>query len=164
MSAPFRAQPPRAGIRPVPRDRRREWPTHRRESRCLSAIGLRFLGILFPPRSSAPLTIGLPDQPQRSGPDGVSTFHTYETRPGWAPSIPRDQRCPHNRFVITGCRSSSPPTTRSSTRGIHPAPRVNRHEASQRVHSRSPVRPSPRPVVPPGGAGALGLLPRASHP
>ena len=36
----------RAGIRPVPRDDRLEWQPVRRESRRLSAAGIRFLGIL----------------------------------------------------------------------------------------------------------------------
>jgi hypothetical protein len=31
-------------------------------SRCLSATGIRFLGVLFPPRHSAFLTVGLPPQ------------------------------------------------------------------------------------------------------
>lgn len=54
------------------------------------------LGHPIPPRHSAPLTIGLPDH---SGldPDGVSTFHAHETRPGWAPPLPRGQRCRHDR-------------------------------------------------------------------
>jgi len=38
------------------------------------------------------------------------------------------------------------------------------YEASSRVHSRSPARPSPTPGCPPDGTGALGLTPRASHP
>ena len=29
---------------------------------CLSATGIRFLGVLFPPRDSASLTVGLPPQ------------------------------------------------------------------------------------------------------
>jgi hypothetical protein len=45
-----------------------------RESRCLSAVGFRFLGILFPPGASAPLTIGLPVL-ESPDPDGVSVFH-----------------------------------------------------------------------------------------
>jgi hypothetical protein len=59
-SALFRAQPPRADIRPVPHDHLPEQHVVGRGSRCLSAVGIRFLGILVPPRASAPLTIGLP--------------------------------------------------------------------------------------------------------
>jgi hypothetical protein len=39
-------------------------------------------------------------------PDGVSTFHTFETRPGWAPSIPRGRRCSHGRLVFPDRRLS----------------------------------------------------------
>ncbi len=40
-----------------------------RVSRCLSAAGIRFLGILSRPRGSAPLTIGLPRHDQLRGPE-----------------------------------------------------------------------------------------------
>ena len=43
-----------------------------------------------------------------------------------------------------------------------PPPEASYHEASSRVHGRSPVRPSPR-LWPPGGAGALGLIPPELH-
>ena len=45
-----------------------------------------------------------------------------------------------------------------------PSPGAAHYETSTRVHSRSPARPSPRPVAPPDGTRALGLLPWASHP
>lgn len=66
--------------------------------------GVRFLGILFPPRNWASLTVGLPDRLRRPGPGGVSTFHMHETRPGWAPPVPRGQRCSHDRQKIPGRR------------------------------------------------------------
>ena len=71
-----------------------EWPaTNLALSRCLSATGIRFLAILFPPRvrppsQSAHRPAALPDL------DGVPTFHTSEKRPGWAPPIPRGRWCP----------------------------------------------------------------------
>jgi len=34
-------------------------------SRCLSAAGIGFLGVLFPPGDWAPLTVGLPAAPRR---------------------------------------------------------------------------------------------------
>jgi hypothetical protein len=44
------------------------------------------------------LPCGWPTTPSlRCGPDGVPTFHTSETRPGRVPSVPREQRCPHDR-------------------------------------------------------------------
>jgi hypothetical protein len=58
---------------------------------CLSATGIRFSVILFPPGSWALLTVGLPNL--GSDPDRVSAFRMHELRPGWAPSIPRGQRC-----------------------------------------------------------------------
>ena len=55
---------------------------------CLSATGIRFLGILFPPRSSA-LPHGRPTRHQLPGPDGVSTFHTRRDTAGvGAPCTP----------------------------------------------------------------------------
>jgi len=71
---------------------------------CLSATGIRFLGVLFPPRNSAFLTVGLPPQLSCDGPDGVSTFHTHELRPGRVPAIPREQRCPRDRRTVLGRR------------------------------------------------------------
>jgi hypothetical protein len=51
-----------------------------------------------------------------------------------------------------------------TTRVPIPSSQAHDHEASSEVHSRSPVRSSPRPVAPPDGTGALRLLPRAPHP
>jgi hypothetical protein len=70
-----------------------------------SAAGIRFLGVLFPPRDSASLAVGLP--PRLSGcdgPDGVSTFRTHEIRPGRVPPVPREQRYPHDRRTVLGRR------------------------------------------------------------
>jgi hypothetical protein len=36
--------------------------------------------------------------------DGVSTFPMRETRPGWAPSVPRGQRCSRDRQEVPGRR------------------------------------------------------------
>src|ERR1700730_7900023 len=119
-SAPLRAQRP-----PLVSDRfpmiaaQEERRNHDHKSRCLSAIGIRFLSILFPPRDSAPLTIGLPGP--KAGPDGVSTFHAHEIRSGRAPSIPRDQRCSHDRPVASGLRLPPLPAARSYHPGSRPA-------------------------------------------
>jgi hypothetical protein len=37
-------------------------------------------------------------------PDGVSTFHTHETRPGRASSLPRERRCSHDHRDVRGRR------------------------------------------------------------
>jgi hypothetical protein len=67
--------------------------------------GIRFLSILFPPRTWAFVTSGLPATlPSVSGPDGFSAFHMRESRPGWAPPRPRGQRCSHGRRRISDRR------------------------------------------------------------
>ncbi len=116
-------------------------------SRRLSATGIRFSVILFPPGSWALLTVGLP---AHTGPDldGVTTFRTHEQRPGRAPSIPRGQRCsPRPRRLPAGrlplrCGQSLHPATFPSTG-------FSLNEASTRVHAIRPVRSSPR-LWPPG--------------
>jgi hypothetical protein len=76
-SAPLRARPPRAGIRPVMPRRSAEWPTVLPRVSCrLSATGIRFLGILFPPGISALLTVGLPSK----SPDPGRGFHVPHIR------------------------------------------------------------------------------------
>lgn len=76
-------------------------------------------------------------------PNGVSTFHTHEQRPGWAPSKPRGQRCSHDRLALSGRRlphlNGNVPGPRSSI----PSPEARYNEASSTVHSRSPDRSSP---------------------
>jgi hypothetical protein len=73
-------------------------------SRCLSATGIRFSAILFPPRNWALLAVGLPKL-AHSEPDldRVTTFRTHELRPGRAPSGPRGPRCsPRPRRLPAG--------------------------------------------------------------
>ena len=66
-------------------------------SRCLSAAGIRFLGVLFPPRNWASFTVGLPPRhSDMADPDGVSTFRAREIWPGRVPSVLRRRRCPHS--------------------------------------------------------------------
>jgi hypothetical protein len=75
-------------------------------SRCLSAAGIGFSVILFPPGSWALLAVGLPAW--RPDLDGVTTFHTYELRPGWAPSVPRGQWCSSRPRPLPGRRLPLP--------------------------------------------------------
>ena len=49
-------------------------------SRCLSATGIRFLGIPVPPGNSAFLTVGLPNTTACPDPFGFSTFRTSQIR------------------------------------------------------------------------------------
>jgi len=115
---------------------------------CLSATGIRFLGVLFPPRDSASLTVGLPPHPSHErlsmmDPDGVSTFHTHELRPGRVQLYPGSggvhttvDPCSVAACRFSTARSSSSPPPR-------PDPGSCRNEASPLVHSRSPFRSSP---------------------
>ena len=60
-------------------------------SRRVSAAGICFSVILFPPRGWALLRFGLPDLSPDL--DGVPVFRTRELQPGWVPSLPRGRRC-----------------------------------------------------------------------
>ena len=96
---------------------------------------------------------------QRLDPGGVSTFRTSESRPDWAPSLPRGPA-----VLTRPVRSLRPPLAPSprgqalSPRARIPSPGAVHYEASSRVHSRSPARPSPSPVGPWMEQGPLGLL------
>jgi len=96
--------------------------------------------------------------PKRCGPDGVSTFHTHEIRPGRVPSVPREQRCPHDRRSVLGRRLPILNGPLLVTLTTQPDPGSCRNEASAVVHWHSPFRSSPH-LWHPVGAGALGLSP-----
>lgn len=81
---------------------------------CLSATGIRFSGHPVPPGSWAFLTVGLPDT--RPDPDGVSTFHTHEPRPGWVPPVSRGRRCSPSRPQVPDRRLPLP-----NGQPLHPA-------------------------------------------
>ena len=124
--------------------------------------GLRFLSRPIPPETSAFLTVGLPPSTFNSG--LRRGFHVPRVRDaaGVGALYAPGRRCPPRRRESSARRLphlSGPPCTLLP----HPTGRVLSHEASSRVHCRSPVRPSPC-LSPPGGTGALGLLPGASHP
>jgi len=128
----------------------------------LRRTGVRFLGILFPPRDSASLTVGLPAP--GAGPDGFSTFRMREQRPGWAPPRPRGQRCSHGRR-----RSVRPPLAVPPRPG--PAPRCSSHLpglwVTRHQQGFTHVRPSGLPLAcAPGWSGnasasSLSFTPRS---
>jgi hypothetical protein len=100
----------------------------------------------FPAWSSAPLTIGLPP-PARSPPadhDGVSTFRTPETRPDWAPSLPRDQRCSHGPYPLLARRmpSSSGTVLSPGETAIYPGFHITGRQRGFKRFAR-PAFPSP---------------------
>jgi hypothetical protein len=96
----------RPGIQPVIRKTTSGGPvTALPLSCCLSAAGVRFLGVLFPLRNWALLTVGLPRHHKDIvDPDGVPTFHTHEIRLGRVPSVPRRRRCSHGHRSVLGRR------------------------------------------------------------
>jgi hypothetical protein len=116
-------------------------------------------------RNSAALTIGLPCR--RGGSDlvGVPAFRTCETRPGWVPSLLR------GGGVVPATETSMTGACRFTT--ASPVPRCNIPSARvgitkhTKIHSRSPVRSSPRPPSPDGtemtSAFPLGFAPHG-HP
>ena len=135
-------------------------------SRVPSPFGHRhpLLGHPVPPRDSAPLTIGLPGPRKALDPTGFPrSTHTRYGR-GGCPLYPEASGVPttgsHCRSPLAAPSSGQALSPRCSSR--LPGLEITRHH--QGVHSRSPVRPSPRPVAPPDGTGALRLLPWASHP
>jgi hypothetical protein len=132
-------------------------------SRCLSATGVRFSVILFPPRNQALLTVGFPAQTDRTS-TGVSAFRTHELRPGRVPSVSRGRRCSPR----TG--ATPRPASAASQRPVpapHLQPSIWRGHASRDINegsSNSPVRSSPHPPPPGWKRATASAFPRASHP
>ena len=129
---------------------------------CLPATGIRFSVTLFPPGSWAFLTVGLPGTTLRPDPDGVSTFHTCEIRPGWVPSTPGTAVFSPGRMPCPAgaCRF---PAASPCTPQPHPTSGATHHEASTRVHA---IHPSGLPLACglPDGTGSPRAFPCAPHP
>jgi hypothetical protein len=129
-------------------------------SRCLSATGIRFSVILFPPGSWALLTVGLPDL--SPDPDGVTAFRTHEQRPARAPSDPGDDGAHPDRgdYRSGACRfaAASP-----CTLPHFPSTGISHNEASTRVQA---IRPSGLPLAcgRPDGTGRPWALPPGFAP
>jgi hypothetical protein len=135
-------------------------------SRCLSATGISFLVILFPPGNWALLTVGLPTPREGSDLDGVSVFHTHELRSGWEPSLLRGQRCspwtgvahrPASAAFSTPCPCTPPRPS------IDAGLCLTKHQSTRGSDDFSrPIFPSPDPVG--WNDSVWGFKPRASHP
>jgi hypothetical protein len=118
----------------------------------------------------------------RPDPIGVVVLHMSKTRPGRAPPLLRGRRCAPSRHLRPGWhlplssgqslqpRWNIPPAGVTFTKPhqgftcVRPSPRPAWMAARGR---EQPIRRSRRSspcLWPPGGTGALGLLPRASHP
>ena len=114
-SAPFRARP--SGRHPAGSLPRPHGATATRDrSRCLSATGIRFLGILT--RRGFRPSHDRPTRPTGLDPDGVSTFRAHETRPGWAPPNP-GARGVHTTI---GASPWSPRAASTSGQALSPGP------------------------------------------
>ena len=129
-------------------------------SRCLSTAGVGFLGVLFPPRSPAPLTVGLPAPPsgQHRTLTGFPRFPRMSYGRVGCQLYPGSSGVPAtvDPCSVAACRFS---TARSlSSPPSRPDLGSCRNEASPLVHSRSPFRPSPH-LWHPVGTGTLGLSP-----
>ena len=128
----------------------------------LSAAGIRFLGILFLPGSSALLTVGLPGSAWT--PAGFPrSAHPSHGRIG-CPLYPGTKRCSHGRSDPSGRRSPPLP----GARPYHPgAPSISRGCLLRGVIKGSlAFTPPAFPLAcnPRMEQGPLGLAPRASHP
>src|SRR5450755_3536790 len=132
-------------------------------SRRVSATGIRFSVILFPPGSWALLAVGLPDETFRPDPDGVPVFRTRELRSGWVPSLPRGRRCSSRPSSLLDRRLPL-----FGGQSLHPAPTSHRTGLGLTRHQRG-FKQFTRPTVPlacgrPDGTGRPWAFPRASHP
>jgi hypothetical protein len=126
--------------------------------------GIRFLGILFPPRVWALLTVGLPDRL-----NGVRTLTGFPRFPysrhgrGGRPLYPEASgvHATDKKSPVAACRSS---TARPYTSVLIPSSEAHNNEASTGIQFRSPVRPSPCPRPPDGtgraSASSLSFAPR----
>jgi hypothetical protein len=128
-----------------------------RVSCCLSAAGLRFLGILSRPGIPPLLRSAYRTASSGADPSGVSMFRTRETR------LAQGALCTPGAAVSTGpvvlpaaaCRISTASPCRP---GLQPAPGRIIDEASARVHCHSPHTSLPL-ACDPGRNGVLGLFP-----
>ena len=157
-SAPFRAQPPGLVSGQLSR-RSTEGSTMSPRVSCrLSTTGIRLFGILLPPRSSAPLTVGLPSN-QRLDPTGFPrSAHPSHGRIR-CPLYPEAQRCSHDRSDPSGRRSPPLPGPGPITPVLIPSPELSitrRHQGFTRVH---PPGLPPRLVIPWMDQGPLGSSP-----
>jgi len=143
-------------------------PTTRPRVSCrLSTTGIGLLGILFPPRASALLTVGLPGECQsiRPDPDGVSTFHTPESRPDWVPSLPRDHAVLSGRSDPSDRRAPPLPGGQVlSPRSTSHLPKLSITGRRQGFTCVHPPGLLPGPVILGWNKDHLGHTPRAPHP
>ena len=116
-------------------------------SRCVSAAGIRFLVILFPPRSWAFLTVGLPARPQGAGrtQTGFPCFARTSCDRGGCPLYSGDGGAhpDRGRSPASACRNLSDMSLRPATASRRYGALL--HEASTKGSSdfTRPIFPSP---------------------
>jgi hypothetical protein len=122
----------------------------------LSAAGLRFLGILCPPGTSAPLTVGLPAPSHRTL-TGLPC--SARVRRGWGrtSSIPRGRRCPHGRECSTAAACRIATASSLSPRHCVLAREVTLTRHHQGFPVSRPVPSLPLTCSPWSGQGPLGF-------
>jgi hypothetical protein len=128
-----------------------------RVSCCLSAAGLRFLGILSRPGIPPLLRSAYRTASSGADPSGVSMFRTRETRLAQGALCTPGAAVPTRPVVLpaAACRISTASPCRP---GLQPAPGRIIDEASAKVHCRSPHTSLPL-ACDPGRNGVLGLFP-----
>ena len=161
-SAPFQARPPGSVSGRLSETASWRAGHHVPVSRCLSATGIRFSVIRFPPGSWALLTVGLPAKttgPRRGyrvsharATTGVGALYTPRT----AVLIPDQADCPAGACRSTTAKSFNPAPTSHLARL-----RFTRHQRGFKQFTR-PVFPSP--VTPRMERGRLGLFPELRTP
>jgi len=132
-------------------------------SRCLSAAGVCFSVILFPPRNWASLTVGLPDQPAARTQTGLPRSARTKYDRGGCPLYPEDGGAHPSQgaSLASACRftAASPwtPLQHSILAGL----RLTRHQRGFKQSTR-PVFPSP--VAARMERATLGLSPELRTP
>ena len=118
------------------------------------------LGHPVPPGDSAPLTIGLPHRQQAARTRaGFPCSARVRRGRGRAPSVPRGRRCLHGHVCIPYPPPAALQRLVPVTPVQQPVPGCSSHEASARVHWRSPLPAFPSPVTPGRIGGPLGFTP-----
>jgi hypothetical protein len=137
----------RPGIRPVIRIAPAGGTGHALPlSCCLSAAGIGFLGVLFPPGNPAFLTVGLPATPRQRSRTMTGFPRSARMRYGRAgcplypggDGVPRDHRDVRGRRLPPCSGWPLPPQYRSPTRDV----RLTRHQQGFRV-----IHPSGLPLT-----------------
>ena len=139
MSARFRARAPGPVSGRLCRARRGEPGRTARISRCLSAAGIRFLGILSRPGLPPLLRSAYRAAGGGADPSGVSMFRTCETRPGPGALYTPGTAVPHGHVCIPRPPPAALQRPVPVTPVSRPVPGCLSHEASARVHWRSPL-------------------------